>query len=65
MMPHMNGEQFCSAIRKLSGLEALPIIVVSAARTTAEVGERLGAAAALKKPFDLFELTGRVGALLA
>ena len=65
MMPHMNGEQFCSAIRELSGLESRPIIVVSAAQGTAEVGERLGAAASLNKPFDLFELTDLVGALLA
>jgi hypothetical protein len=38
--------------------------VVSAARTTHEVSDRLNVAAALRKPFDLFELTGRVGDLL-
>jgi DNA-binding response OmpR family regulator len=65
MMPRMDGEQFCSAVRQLSGLESLPIIVVSAARTTSEVGDRLGVAAALRKPFDLFELTDRVGDLLS
>src|SRR5205085_5101618 len=65
MMPYMDGEQFCSAVRQMKGLDSLPIIVVSAARTTHEVGARLGAAAALKKPFDLFELTDRVSDLLA
>lgn len=65
MMPRMSGEQFCSAVRQLSGLESLPIIVVSAARSTHEVSDRLGVAAALRKPFDLFELTDRVGDLLS
>ena len=64
MMPHMDGEQFCARVRQVHGLERLPIIVVSAARNTEEVSDRLGVAAALRKPFDLFELTGRVGDLL-
>jgi len=65
MMPRMNGEQFCAELRQIEGLAKLPIIVVSAARGTEETGIRLGAAAALRKPFDLFELTDKVGGLLA
>jgi len=65
MMPYMDGEQFSLAVRQLNGLERVPIIVVSAARSTVEVGRRLGAAAALKKPFDLHELIERVGDLVA
>ena len=65
MMPHMGGEQFCSALREVEGLASLPIIVVSAARTTTEVGSRVGAIAALRKPFDLYELTQRVNSALS
>jgi len=64
MMPHLDGEGFCSAIRQVDGLASLPIIVVSAARTAQEVGTRLGAVVSLRKPFDLFELTDQVAALL-
>ena len=65
MMPRMNGEQFCSALRQMHGLEAVPIIVVSAARAADEISARVGATAALRKPFDLFELTDRVSDLLS
>jgi DNA-binding response OmpR family regulator len=64
MMPHLDGEQFCGAMRQVQGLANIPIIVVSASRTAHEVGTRLGATASLRKPFDLFELTERVQALL-
>lgn len=64
MMPQMDGEQFCSAVRQIECLASVPIIVVSAARTADDVGVRLGASAALRKPFDLFELTRHVNALL-
>ena len=64
MMPQMDGEQFCSAVRQIERLASVPIIVVSAARAADDVGVRLGAAAALRKPFDLFELTRHVNALL-
>jgi DNA-binding response OmpR family regulator len=65
MMPHMDGEQFCSALRQMHGLETVPIIVVSAARAAQEIGARCGANVALRKPFDLFELTDRVSDLLS
>jgi DNA-binding response OmpR family regulator len=64
MMPQMNGEQFCSAVRQIESLASVPIIVVSAARAADDIGLRLGATASLRKPFDLFELTRHVNALL-
>jgi DNA-binding response OmpR family regulator len=64
MMPQMNGEQFCSVVRQIERLASGPIIVVSAARAADDIGLRLGATASLRKPFDLFELTRHVNALL-
>jgi DNA-binding response OmpR family regulator len=64
MMPQMDGEQFFSAMRRIERLASVPIIVVSAARTADDIGLRLGATASLRKPFDLFELTRHVNALL-
>lgn len=64
MMPRMTGEEFSAAVRQMDSLAAIPIIVVSASRATAEVSARLGATLALRKPFDLFELIERVNDLL-
>jgi DNA-binding response OmpR family regulator len=64
MMPRMDGEQFCLAVRQIEPLASVPIIVVSAARSVDDAGLRLGATASLRKPFDLFELTRHVNALL-
>jgi DNA-binding response OmpR family regulator len=64
MMPYVDGAQFCAAIREMHDMASVPIIVVSAARSAAEVGAKLGATASLSKPFDLFELTERVDHLL-
>jgi DNA-binding response OmpR family regulator len=64
MMPHMSGQEFAEAVRRMDGLASIPIIVVSASRAADEVGPRLGATAAFHKPFDLFELTEQVNGLL-
>ncbi len=64
MMPRMNGEEFSAAIRQLNGMDALPIIVVSASRAVEDTGSRIGVTTALRKPFDLYELTDRVNELL-
>jgi len=64
MMPHMNGEEFTEQVRQIEGLESVPIIVVSAARSGAEVGTRIGAVEYLGKPFDIFELGERITQLL-
>ena len=64
MMPNMDGEELVSSMRQVQGSASLPIIVVSASRRAEEVGARIGAQAALRKPFDLFELTERVSEAL-
>jgi CheY-like chemotaxis protein len=64
-MPSMDGEEFSAAMRQISGLGSTPIIVISASRYAEEVGERIGAKLALRKPFDLHKLTERVDQLLS
>jgi DNA-binding response OmpR family regulator len=64
MMPYLDGEAFSAAMRQIDGLEATPIILISAARHADEVGARIGAHLTLRKPFDLYELTERVNVLL-
>src|SRR5579859_1765882 len=64
MMPRMAGEEFCTALRSLDRLATIPILLVSASRSTADVGARVGAVAALTKPFDLFELAEHVRSVL-
>jgi DNA-binding response OmpR family regulator len=64
MMPRMAGEEFCTALRGLDGLATIPILLVSASRSTADIGARIGALASLTKPFDLLELTQHVHAVL-
>jgi DNA-binding response OmpR family regulator len=64
LLPFMSGEDVSAAMRLLPGLAATPIILISALREAEEVGARIGASAALRKPFDLFELTERVHGIL-
>jgi DNA-binding response OmpR family regulator len=65
MMPRLDGEGFCAALRRIDGMAGVPIVVVSASRAAAEVSARIGAAAALSKPFDLLELTRSVDLLMS
>ena len=60
MMPNMDGEELVSSMRQAHGSRSVPIIVVSASRRAEEIGARIGAHAALRKPFDLLELTDSV-----
>src|SRR5690242_1588878 len=39
MMPRMAGEEFCAALRALDGLATIPILLVSASRSAADIGE--------------------------
>lgn len=64
MLPFMDGEQLFTAIREVALLASTPVIIVSASRYTHEVAARVGAQAALRKPFDLDELSDRVRELL-
>src|SRR5262245_23783637 len=65
MMPRLDGEGFCAALRRFDGMAAVPIVVVSASRAAAEVSARIGAAASLTKPFDLLELMRSVDELMS
>jgi DNA-binding response OmpR family regulator len=64
MMPRLDGEGFCIALRGIQGMAAVPIVVISASRVAAQFGARIGAAATLSKPFDLLELMRFVDRLL-
>lgn len=64
MLPYMDGEQFSTAIRDMDMLANTPLIIVSASRYADEVATRVRAQAALRKPFDLHELSERVSELL-
>src|SRR5215204_7492692 len=64
MLPYLDGEEFSNAVRRIAGLESIPVVLVSASRRLAEVATRIGARAVLRKPFDLHDLTERVRLLL-
>ena len=64
MMPNMDGEELVARLHEVLGAVVLPVIVVSASRRAEEVGARIGAHAALRKPFDLYELADHVNGLL-
>jgi CheY-like chemotaxis protein len=53
MMPVMSGEQFRSAQLADGRLAPIPIVIMSAAQELTQTGERLKAAAVLKKPLGI------------
>jgi CheY-like chemotaxis protein len=53
MMPIMDGEQFRREQLADARLAHIPIVIMSAARDIAEVGERMQAFAVLKKPMSI------------
>ena len=53
MMPIMDGEQFRREQLADARLAPIPIVIMSAARDIAEVGERMQAFAVLKKPMSI------------
>jgi CheY-like chemotaxis protein len=53
MMPVMSGEQFRAAQLADERISAIPIVIMSAARELAQTGERMQAAAVLKKPLGV------------
>ena len=54
VMPHMNGEQFCKALRDNPELASMPVVLMSAKADTVreEFVQRTGALDAITKPFD-------------
>lgn len=63
MMPHVDGIGFTERLRKLPGLENLPVILVTAYGTDelSDRGMRKGVALTLSKPLELHKLLDLVG----
>ena len=64
MMPGMDGYQATEALKKDDATRAIPIILLTAKRTTEDIvhGLELGADDYIPKPFEQAELQARVGA---
>ncbi|MCC6628074.1 MAG: response regulator [Chloroflexi bacterium] len=64
MMPVMDGWAFLAAKHHNADLAAIPVIVLSAARTGLERMQHLAPAAVLSKPFDIADLVDTVQAVV-
>ena len=66
MMPKMDGEQFCRAMRAEAGLQDIPVIMLTVKQTADEELEALhfGVDDFVVKPFKAAELLARVRAVL-
>ena len=66
MMPKMDGEQFCRAMRAVPGLKDIPVIMLTVKQTADEELEALhfGVDDFVVKPFKAAELLARVRAVL-
>ena len=66
MMPKMDGEQFCRAMRKVDRLKDTPVIMLTVKQTADEELEALhfGVDDFVVKPFKAAELLARVRAVL-
>jgi CheY-like chemotaxis protein len=61
MMPVMDGWEFSQALRRRSGFEDIPVLVLSADRQAGARARVVGARGYLAKPFELNELLRLVG----
>jgi CheY-like chemotaxis protein len=64
-MPLVDGWAFRRAQAAQEALAAIPVVVMSAGHSARDEAEKLAAAAALAKPFDLGKLLETVAALIA
>lgn len=66
MLPDINGNQVCRAVRQNPNVAGMKIIVVSGVVKQDEIDELLSAGADefVKKPFNIEKLLGRIGQLL-
>ena len=65
MMPVMDGETFRHEQHRRGLADDVPLLILSASRRALEVAADLGAAAVVRKPFDLDELVNLVNRLTA
>ena len=67
MMPGMDGPATLQALRKLPGLERVPVIFMTARLQKSEIEEYLdlGALGVIPKPFDPMTLSEQIAAILA
>jgi DNA-binding response OmpR family regulator len=67
MMPRLTGLEVCAELRRSSGTETLPVILLTARAQEADItrGFALGADDYVVKPFSPRELLSRVQAVLA
>mgnify|MGYP006170448817 CR=1 FL=1 len=66
MMPHKTGFEVCQAVRTTPGIEATPILMLTARGRETDVakGLALGANAYMTKPFSTRELVQKVAEML-
>lgn len=66
MMPHKTGFEVCQAVRAIPGVEATPILMLTARGRETDVakGLALGANAYMTKPFSTRELVQKVAEML-
>jgi len=65
MMPRLDASGFIARMRLNPRFAAIPILLVTASYEAHAMAERLGARACLTKPFELDELVGLVGQMIA
>ena len=67
MMPGMDGPSTLQALRKLSGLDTVPVIFMTARLQKSEIEEyrALGALGVIPKPFDPMNLSAQIAKILA
>jgi DNA-binding response OmpR family regulator len=59
-LPDLDGPGFVRELRDHADRQRVPVLVLSGAAQAAAAADRLGAAALVRKPFDLDELLGAV-----
>jgi CheY-like chemotaxis protein len=60
MLPGLRGTELVARIKSTSGLEGLPILVLSGSARAADEARQLGAVGCLPKPVELSDLLGAI-----
>ncbi|WP_129714828.1 response regulator [Pedobacter sp. SYP-B3415] len=64
-MPVLSGDALIKNIRENADLADVPVIAISASQESAALAQRAGATLFIAKPFDIFQLSEQVSALIA